>query len=155
MPQGYIQEDTYQFSSFYHPGKWSNSWVLQRIIQVSSLESMWTLKVPEGVLVVFDMVDAPRILQRSCISIFISLPIWEVLHLLCVSRASSWSLRGSWRFLRGVLVVSEMVDASRIHPGSCISIYKTLPSRKVFELLGSPEHHPSVILGVYEDAGGS
>ena len=104
---------------------------------------------------VFDMVDAPRIHQGSYISIFRSVPAWEVLHLLCVSRASSWSLRGRWRFLRGVLVVFEMVDASRIHPGSYISIFKFLPSWKVVQLLGSPERHPSVILGVYEDAGGS
>ena len=108
-----------------------------------------------GVLVIFDMVDAPGIHQGSCMSIFKYLPSSEVLHLLCVSRASSWSLRGSWRFLRGVLVVFEMVDASRIHPGSYISIFKFLPSWKVVQLLGSPERHPSVILGVYEDAGGS
>jgi hypothetical protein len=97
---------------------------------------------------VFDMVDVSRIHQGSCISIFRSLPAWEVLHLLCVSRASSWSLRGRWRFLRGVLVVFEMVDASRIHQGSYISIFKSLPSWKVLHLLGSPERHPSVILGV-------
>ena len=54
-------------------------------------------------------------------------------------------------FLRGVLVVFEMVDASRIHPGSYISIFKFLPSWKVVQLLGSPERHPSVIRGVYED----
>jgi hypothetical protein len=64
-------------------------------------------------------------------------------------------LRGRWRFLRGVLVVFEMVDASRIHQGSYISIFKSLPSWKVLHLLGSAERHPSVILGVLEDAGGS
>ena len=62
------------------------------------------------------------------------------------SRASSWSLRGRWRFLKGVLVVFEMVDASRIHPGSYISIFKFLPSWKLVQLLGSPERHPSVIM---------
>ena len=46
MPQGYIQEALYQFSSFYPPGKWSNSWVLHSVIQVSTLESMRTLEVP-------------------------------------------------------------------------------------------------------------
>ena len=56
-----------------------------------------------------------------------------MLHLLCVFRSSSWSLRGSWRFLRGVLVVFEMVDASKIHPGSYISIFKFLPSWMVQE----------------------
>ena len=35
-----------------------------------------------GVLLVFDMVDVPRIHQGSYISIFKSLPSWEVLHLL-------------------------------------------------------------------------
>ena len=111
-----------------------------------SLGGCW--RFLRGVLLVFDMVDVSRIHQESCISIFRSLPAWEVLHLLCVSRASSWSLRGRWRFLRGVLVVFEWVDASRIHPGNYISIFKFLSSRKVVQLLGSPEHHPSVILGV-------
>ena len=73
-----------------------------------------------GVLVVFDMVDVSMIHQGSYISIFRSLPAWEVLHIPCVSRSSSWSLRGRWRFLRGVLVVFEMVDDSRINQGSHI-----------------------------------
>ena len=47
MPQGYIQEATYQFSSLHPPGKWSNSWILQSVIQVSSSESKRTLEVPE------------------------------------------------------------------------------------------------------------
>ena len=134
------------------------AWEVLHLLCVSrasswSLRGLWRLL--RGFLVVFDMVDVPRILQGICISIFRSVPVWEVLHLLCVSRASSWSLRGLWRFLRGVLVVFEMVDASSIHPGSYISIFKFLPSWKVVQLLGSPERHPSVILGVYEDAGGS
>ena len=128
---------------------------LQRVI----LESMRMLEVPERSFGRFRhggcLKDTSRILQGSCISIFRSLPVWEVHHLLCVSRASSCSLKGRWRFLRGVLVVFEMVDAPRIHPGSYISIFKFLPSLKVVQLLGSPERHPSVILGVYEDAGGS
>ena len=33
--------------------------------------------------------------------------------------------------------------------------FKFLPSWKVVQLLGSPERHPSDILGVYEDTGGS
>ena len=124
-----------------------------------SRASSWSLRgrwrFLRGVLVVFDIVDVSRILQGSCISIFRSLPVLEVLHLLCVSRVSSWSLRGCWRFLRGVLMVFEMLDVSRIHPGSYISIFKFLSFWKVVQLLGSPECHPSVILGVYEDAGGS
>jgi len=47
MPQEYIQEAAYQFSRHYSPGKSSNSWVLQSVIQVSSLESKRTLEVPE------------------------------------------------------------------------------------------------------------
>ena len=116
MSQGYIKEAIYQFSSLYHPYKSTNSLVLQSIIQVSSLESMRTVEVPERSFGGFDMVDAPRIHQGKYISIFRSVPAWEVLHLLCVSRASSWSLRGRWRFLKGVLMVFEMVDALRIHP---------------------------------------
>ena len=117
-----------------------------------SRASLWSLRgrwrFLRGVLVVFDMVDVPRIHQGSYISIFKSLPSREVLHLLCVSRASSWSLRRRWRFLTGVLVVFDMKDAPRIHQGSYISISKSLPSWKVVYLLGSPQCHPSVILGV-------
>ena len=120
-------------------------WEVLHLLCVSRASS-WSLggswRFLRGVLVVFDMVDAPRILQGSCISIFSSLPAWKVLHLLCVSRASSWSLGGRWRFLRGVLVVFEMLDTTRMHPGSYISIFKFLPSWKVVLLLGSPERHP-------------
>ena len=80
-----------------------------------------------GVLVVFDIVDVSRIHQGSYVSIFKSLPAWEELHLPCFSRASSWSLRGGWRFLRGVLVVFDMVDVSRIHQRSCILIFSCPP----------------------------
>ena len=68
-----------------------------------------------GVLVVFDMVDAPRIHQGSYISIFRSLPACEVLHLLCVSRASSWSLGGRWRLLWGVLTIFDIMNIHYIH----------------------------------------
>ena len=47
MPQGYIKEASYLFSDLYHPRKWSKSWVLQSVLQVSSLESKWMLEVPE------------------------------------------------------------------------------------------------------------
>ena len=94
------------------------SWEVFHLLRVSKASS-WSLRgfwrVLTGVLVVFDMVDAPRIHQGSYISIFISPPSWEVVHLLCVSRASSWSLRECWWFLTGVLGVFEMVDAPRIH----------------------------------------
>ena len=88
---------------------------------------------------VFDMVDVSRILQGSYISIFRSLPVWEALHLLCVSRVSSkchpWSLRGLWRLLRGVLVVFDMVDAPRILQGIYISIFRSIPAWEVLHLL--------------------
>jgi hypothetical protein len=84
---------------------------------------------------VFDMVDVSRIHQGSCISIFRSLPAWEVLHLLCVSRASSWSLRGCWRFLRGVLVVFDILEVPYIHLGSYVSIFSSLPAWEVLHLL--------------------
>ena len=47
MSEGYIKEAMYEFSNLYIPGKWSNSWVLQSVLQVSSLESKRILKVPE------------------------------------------------------------------------------------------------------------
>jgi hypothetical protein len=43
----YINEATYRFSDLYVPGMSSNSWVLQSVTQVSSLESKRTLVVPE------------------------------------------------------------------------------------------------------------
>ena len=132
MSQGYIKEATYQFSDLYLPGKYSICYVSQEC-QHKSLKGCW--RFLRGVLVVFDMVDAPRIHQGSYISIFRSLPAWEVLHLLCVSRASSWSLGGRWRFLRGVLVVFDMVDAPRKHQETCILIFKYLPFWKVIQLL--------------------
>ena len=108
-----------------------------------SLRGRWRLL--RGVLMVFDMVDAPRIHQGSRVSIFRSLPAWEVLHLLCVSRASSWSLRGCWRFLRGVLVVFDILEVPYIHLGSYVSIFSSLPTWEVFYLLGSPENHHGVL----------
>ena len=43
----YIKECMYTFSNIYLPGKCSYSWVLQRVIQVSSMESKRKLVVPE------------------------------------------------------------------------------------------------------------
>ena len=114
------------------------SWEVLRLLCVCRASS-WSLRgcwmFLTGVLVVFDMVDAPKIYQGSYISIFKSLPSWEVFHLLCVSRASSWSLTGRCMFLRGVLVGFEMVDVPRIYPGSCLSIFKFLPAREILTLL--------------------
>ena len=75
------------------------------------------------------------------------------------SRASSkchpWSLRRCWGFLGGVFIVFEIMDVPRIHQWCYISIFRSLPSLKVVQLLGSPERHPSIIHGVEEDSGGS
>ena len=94
-----------------------------------SLRGRWRFLT--GVLVGFEVLYVSRIYPGSYISIFNSLPSLEVLHLLCVSRPSSWSLRGRWRFLTGVLVVFYMVDVSWIHQGSYISIFKSLPAWEV------------------------
>ena len=127
-----------------HQGSWISifrslpSWEVLHLLCVSRTSS-WSLRghwrFLRGVLVVFEMLDTTRIHQGNYISISKSLPAWEVLHLLCVSRATSWSLRGSWRFLRGVLVVFDMVDASRIHQESYTSIFRSLPAWEVLHLL--------------------
>ena len=93
-----------------------------------SLRGFW--RFLRGVLVVTDIMDATEIHQGSYRSIFRFLPSWEVLHRLCGSRASSWSLRGRWWFLRGVFVVFKIIYVSRIHHRSYISIFRYLPSRK-------------------------
>ena len=90
-----------------------SSRVLKSILQVSSLEYKRTLEVPERSLSSFW--HAPRLHQGSYVSIFRSLPSLDVLHLLCVSRVSWWSLKGRWWFLRGVFVFFDMVDAPMIH----------------------------------------
>ena len=121
--------------------------------------SSWSLRgrwwFLRGVLMVFDIMDVFYIHQWSYISIFRSLPALELLHLLCVSRGSSWCLRGRWWFQRGVLMVFDIMDVFYIYQWSYISIFRSLPSWKVVQLLGSPERHPSVFHGVLEDAGGS
>ena len=71
--------------------------------------------VPEGVLVVFDILDVPYKHPGRSVSIFSALAAWEMPNLLCVSRKSPWSLRGRWWFLRGVLVVFDMRNVSKIH----------------------------------------
>ena len=53
------------------------------------------------------------------------------------------------------LVFVDMIDVPRLHQGSCILIFRSLHSLEVVQHLGSPERHPSVILGVLEDAEGS
>ena len=69
---------------------------------------------------------------------------WSISY---VARASLWSLRGCWRFLRGVLVVFDILEVPYIHLGSYVSIFSSLPTWEVFYLLGSPEN----LYGVLED----
>jgi hypothetical protein len=52
------------------------------------------------------------------------------------------SLRGRRWFLRGVLIVFDLMDALYIHQGSYISIFKSLPSWKVFLTLGFSKASP-------------
>ena len=68
--------------------------------------------------------DVPRIHRGSCKWIFKSIPTWKVFHLLFVSRASSWGLRGRMRFLIGVLVVFDIMAVHRIHRGGCVSNFQ-------------------------------
>ena len=81
-------------SYLYLPGKCSISYVSPERHHGIKEDAGW--RFLRGVMVVFDMLDVSRIHQGSYISIFKSLPAWEVLHLLCVSRVSSWNQRGCW-----------------------------------------------------------
>ena len=94
-----------------------------------SLRGCWRLL--RGVLEVFDIRDVPRIYKGSYVSIFTSLPSWKMVKLLGSQERHPRSLRGCWRFLRGVLVVFDIRDAPRIHQGSYVSIFRSLPSWKV------------------------
>ena len=135
----YINEATYQFSDLYLHGKLSNSWVLQSVIQVSSLESKRMLGVLERSLGGF--------LYNGCL-LYISMKLhinfqistfMESCPTPGFSRASSkchpWSLRGRWGFLRGVLVVFDIMDVPNIHPGRSVSIFRALAAWEMPNLL--------------------
>ena len=118
MPQGYIKEATYLVYNLYCHGKWFNSWILQSVIQVSSLESKRLLEVPERSLGGF-----PRggCLNDTSRKIHINFQVSTVLesgltpgYSIATSKCHPWSLRGRRKILRGVLVVFENVDLSRI-----------------------------------------
>ena len=121
---------------------------LQNVI----IESKRMLEVPDRSLGGFWHTGCPKDTSRKLHINFQVFTFLESGPTPRFSRASSkchpWSLRRCGKFREGVLVVFEMVDASRIHQGSYMSIFKSLPSWKVLHLLGSPERHPSVILGV-------
>jgi hypothetical protein len=106
----------------------------------------WFLR---GVLVVFDIMDAPRIHQGSYVSIFRSLPSWKAVKLLGSPERHPRSVRGQWRFLKVVLVVFDIRDVHGIHRGSYISIFTSLHSWKVVKLLGSPERHRRSLRGCW------
>ena len=106
--------------------------VLQSVIQVSFLESKWTLVVPERSL---DDSWQTGCLKDASGKLHINFQISSYLEsgrTPGFSRASSkchpWSLRGRWWILRGFLVVFDLMYASRIHQGSCISIFISLPT---------------------------
>jgi hypothetical protein len=112
-----------------------------------SLRGRW--RFLRGVLVGFDIRDVPRIHKGSYVSFFTSLPSWKVVKLLGSPERHPRSLRGRWRFLRGVLVVFDTRDVPSIHKGSYVSIFTSLPSWKVVKLLGSPERHPRSLRGCW------
>jgi hypothetical protein len=97
--------------------------------------------------VIFDIKDVPRIHKGSYVSIFRSLPSWKVVKLLGYPEHHPRSLRGRWRFLTGVLVVFDIRDLPRIHNGSYVSIFRSLPSWKGVKFLGCPERHPRSLRG--------
>ena len=131
-----VKEAAYQFSDLYPRGKVSSSWVLQSTTKCHpcSLRGHW--RFLRGVLVIFD--GCPKDISRKLRINFQISTLLESGPTPGFSRASSkclpWSLRGRSRFLRGVLVVFDMVDVSRIHQGSYISIFSSLPSWEVLHL---------------------
>ena len=144
----YINEATYQYSDLYLHGKLYNSWVLQSVIQVSSLESKRTLVVPERSLGGFWHNGCPNdTFRKLYINFHISTCLGIAPSPKCLQRVIMESKR--------MLVVPErsldgfdIMDDFNIHQWSYISIFRPLPSWKVVQLLGSPERHLSVILGV-------
>ena len=86
----------------HHHGKCLISYVSPECLPRSLRGRWWFLR---GVLVVLDIMDVPNIHPGRSVSIFRALAAWEVPNLLCVSRKSSWSLRGrSWLLWIGVVV---------------------------------------------------
>jgi hypothetical protein len=54
--------------------------------------------------------------------------LMENIKLLGSPECHPRSLRGCWRFLRGVLLFFDIMDAPRINQGSYVSIFKSPPS---------------------------
>jgi hypothetical protein len=89
--------------------------------------------------VVFGIRDAPRIHKGSYVSIFISLPSWKGVKLLGSPERHPRSLRGRWRFLRGVLVVFDISDVPRIHQGYQTPGFSRASSKESMRTLEVPE----------------
>jgi len=139
MPQGYIIEATYQFSILSLPWKCSNSWVLRSIIEVSSMGSKRTLVVPERSFGSFWHNGCLKDTSRKLYINFQFYTCPESAPTPAFSRASSkchpWSLRGRWWFLRGVLVVFDIMNVPCIHPGRSRSIFRALAGLEMPNLL--------------------
>ena len=117
MPQGYIK---------------NASWVLRSVLQVSSFESKRTQEAPERSFGSFWHNGCPKDTSRRLHINFLISTIQESGRTPGFSRASSkchpWSLKGCWRFMRGVLVFFDIKDAIWIHQVRYISIFRYLPS---------------------------
>ena len=139
MTQGYIKEAAYQFSILYLPGKCFNSWVLRSIIEVSSMGSKRTLVVPGRSFGSFWHNGCLKDTSRKLYINFQFYTCPESAPTPGFSRASSkchpWSLRGRWWFLRGVLVVFDIMNVPYIHSGRSISIFRALAVLEMPNLL--------------------
>ena len=117
-------------------------------LQSVILESKRTLEVPERSLGAFwdgwCLKDTSRKLH---INVQVSTCLGSAPSPMCLQNVIIESKR-TLEVPTGVLEVLGILDAPRIHQGSYISISKSLPSWKVVQLLGSPDCHPSVLLGV-------
>ena len=112
---------------------------LQSIIQVSSLESKRMLGVPERSFGGFWHNEWPKDTSRKLHINFQFYTCPGSAPTPWFSRASSkchpWSLRGRWWFLRGVLVVFDIMNVPCIHPGRSISIFRALAVLEMPNLL--------------------
>jgi hypothetical protein len=104
-----------------------------------SILSSWSLggrwRFLTGVYMDSDIMNGLVTYLCCCILIFKSLCSQEVIHLLCVSILSSWSLGGRWRFLTGVYMDSDVINSLVTYLCCCILIFKSLCSQEVIHLL--------------------
>ena len=134
--QGYIKKAihiNFQVSTFL--GCAPSPMYLQSVI----MESKRTLEVPDRSLGGFWGTVCPQDTSRK---LYIDFQLFTFLKsdpTPGFSRASSkchpWSLRGGWRFLRGVLDVFDIRDVPNIHPGRSLSIFRALAGWEMRNLL--------------------